>query len=144
MTLVELLVVLAIVGLILGMSIPGLSTYTKQVRLKTATRQLLGLVSLARSMAISSHEDHGVVWDDTGHALRVVNTVSGEAMEQVLHLPSSVTLEVRVGGEVVQAKQVVFRPTGSLAGRTTSLVLSDKDKHQTITITGPTGAVNLE
>ena len=54
MTLVELLVVLGIIGLILGISVPGLSAYANQARLKAATRNVVGLLSLARSLAPTS------------------------------------------------------------------------------------------
>ena len=144
MTLVELLVVMGIIGLILGMSIPSLVGYAKQVRLKAATRELIGLLSLARSLAISSHEEHAVVVDTEHREVRVVNMASGEALERVVHVPSSVTIEVQAGGEPSTETQLVFRPTGSLTGRTLSLVLADHDKRNTITITGPTGSVSLQ
>ena len=144
MTLVELLVVLGIIGLILGISMPALSGYAKQVRLKTATRQVVGLVSLARSLAISSHQDHAVVVDPERKEVSVVNTVSGETLEQVVRLPSSVTLEVQVGGAASSERQLVFRPTGSLVGRTVTLVLADRDKQQAVTVTGTTGFVSVQ
>ena len=63
MTLVEMLVVLAIIGMLFGMGLPAITRYTRQMRLKATTRQLVGLISLARSTAISAHEDHAVVID---------------------------------------------------------------------------------
>ena len=144
MTLVELLVVLGIIGLILGISMPALSRYTKQVRVKTAARQVVGLLSLARSLAISSHQEHAVVVDPERKEVSVVNTVSGEKLDQVIRLPSSVTLELQVGGKASSERQLVFRPTGSLIGRTVTLVLADRDKQQAITVTGTTGAVFVQ
>ncbi len=144
MTLVELLVVLGVIGLIVGMSVPALVGYAKQVRLKSTTRQVLGLVSLARSLAISSHEEHAVVVDDEHREIRVVNTVSGETLEQAIHLPSSVSVEIQVGGQNVGATQFAFRPTGALTGRTVTLVLADGQKQQTIVVTGSTGSVTAQ
>jgi len=144
MTLVELLVVLGVIGLIVGMGVPALTAYSRQIRLKTATRQLMGLVSLARSTAISSHEEHAVVVDPESREIRVINTASGEALEPILRLPASVSLEMEVGGQSVGEPHVVFRPTGSLTGRSVSLVLSDGLKQQTIVVTGPTGAVTIQ
>ena len=144
MTLVELLVVLGIIGLILGMSVPALSTYTKQVRLKTAIRQVVGVVSLARSLAISSHEEHALVVDAEHQEIRIVNLVSGEPLEHVVRLPSSVSVAVQVGGQEAPEPKVVFRPTGSLAGRTTSIILTDHQRQHTITVSGVTGAVSVE
>ena len=144
MTLVELLVVLGVIGLIVGMGVPALTAYGRQVRLKTTTRQLLGLISLARSSAISSHEEHAVVVDLGSREIRIVNTASGEALESVLRLPPSVSLEMEVGGQSMGEPRVVFRPTGSLTGRSVSLILSDGLKQQTIVVTGPTGAVTIQ
>ena len=144
MTLIELLVVMGIIGMLVAISVPGLSGYGRQVRLKSATRQVLGLLSLARSVAISSHEDHAVVIDREAGELSIVKVSSGEALEHVVRLPSSIRVDLEVGGEPSAEAQLVFRPTGSLTGRTTSLVLADDEHEQTILITGPTGAVSVQ
>ena len=144
MTLVELLVVLGIIGLILGISVPQLTAYSNQARLKAATRQLIGLLGLARSRAISAHEDHAVLIDGERRRITVENTVSGEALEQAVGLPPSISIEVEVAGAPAQESRLVFRPTGSLAGRTTSIILSDRDRRAIVTVSGITGAVTVE
>lgn len=144
MTLVELLVVLGIIGLILAISVPGLTGYAKRLRVKTAARQVLGLLSLARSLAISSHEDHAVIIDIERGELHVVNAVSGQPLEQVVRLPNSVALEMQTGGQPSQESQVVFHPTGSLAGRTVALILADHEDRHTITVSGVTGSISLQ
>ncbi len=144
MTLIELLVVMGIIGLVVGISLPALTTYTRQVRLKTTIRQVIGLLSFTRSLAISSHTDHAVVLDPERAELRVVNVASGETLEQAVHLPTSVNVSVHIGGEPSTETQIVFRATGSLIGRTTSLIVADEHTHHTITVTGATGAVTLE
>ena len=144
MTLVELLVVLGVIGVIVTMSVPALTSYTKQIRLKTTTRELVGLLSLARSLAISSHEDHAVVIDPERREVMVTNLTSGESLEHVLRLPSAMTLDVEIGGEASSETQLVFHPTGSLAGRTVSLILAERDKQHTITVTAATGAVSVK
>jgi Tfp pilus assembly protein FimT len=143
-TLVELLVVMAIIGLIVGISVPALTTYASRTRLKTTTRQMLGMLSLARSLAISSREEHALVVDAGRREIRVVNKATGEALERVLRMPDSMSVDLQIGGEPSQGSEVVFRPTGGLAGRTVALVLADRDKTQTITVTGATGAVMLQ
>jgi len=144
MTLVELLVVIGIIGMILGIGVPALTGYAKQVRLKTATRQIVGLVSLARNMAISTRTEHAVVIDAEQGQVRVVNLTSGEALEQIVRLPTSVSVEMEVGGEPVKPTQFTFRPSGSLAGRSVSLVLADGQKEQAVVVTGTTGAVAVQ
>ena len=144
MTLVELLVVMGVIGLILGISVPSLMGYAKSLRLKTTVRELVGLVSLARSQAISAHENRAVVIDQESGEIRVVNQASGEPLEALVRLPSTVGVELQSGGRPSPDTQFVFRPTGSLIGRTVSLVLSDHEKRSTVTVTGSTGAVSVQ
>ena len=144
MTLIELLVVIGIIGMILATGVPALTGYAKQVRLKTTTRQLVGLVSLARSLAISTRTEHAVVLDEEEKEVRVVNQASGEALEQVVRLPTSVSIEMEVAGEPSELSQFAFRPSGALTGRSVSLVLADGQKQQTVVVTGATGAVAVQ
>ena len=141
---VELLVVLGIIGLILGMGVPALSGYSRQLRLKTATRELVGLLSLARSKAISAHAEYAVVINPESQQVSVMDVASGETLEQMVRVPSSVTLDVQVGGESTPETRLVFRPTGSLSGRTTTLVLADHERQHTITVVGATGAITVQ
>ena len=143
-TLIEILVVLGIIGIIVGMSLPAYTGFARQVRLKTVTRQIVGLILLARSLAIGSHEDHAVVIDLERREVTVVNLGSGHPLDQVVRLPSSLTLDLQVGGEPAEETQFVFHPTGSLAGRSISLVLADQQKRHTIVVTGTTGAVTVQ
>ena len=144
MTLVELLVVMGIIGLMVGLSVPALSRYAAHMRLTAATRQVTGLVSFARSMAIGSHEEQAVVVDPERGRISVVTVSSGQTFERMVHLPSSVSVEILVAGQPATETQLVFRPTGSLIGRTVSLVLADHRTQHTITVTGTTGAVSVQ
>jgi len=144
MTLIELLVVIGIIGLILATGVPALTGYAKQVRLKTTTRQVVGLVSLARSMAIGTRTEHTVIVDPEEREVRVVNQASGEALEQIVRLPSSISVKMEVGGQTIEQMEFSFRPSGALTGRSVSLVLADGQKQQTVVVTGTTGAVSVQ
>ena len=144
MTLIELLVVIGIIGMILATGVPALTGYAKQVRLKTTTRQVVGLVSLARSTAISTRTEHTVIVDADAREVRVVNRTSGEALEQIVRLPSSISVEMEVGGQTIEQMEFSFRPSGALTGRSVSLVLADSQKQQTVVVTGTTGAVSVQ
>ena len=144
MTLVEILVVMGIVGLLLATTVPALTHYAARLHVKTAVRQVTGLASYARSLAISTREEHALVVDPSHGTLSIVNLVSGEPLEKVVRLPSNVTVTLTVGGQPSEKLRVVFRPTGSLSGRTAILTLADKERQYTITISGPTGAVSIQ
>ena len=143
-TLVELLVVIGIIGILLATGVPALTQYAGRLRLKTALRQVTGMASYARSIAISTREDHALVIEGEAGRLSILNLASGETLEKVVRLPQSVTITLTVGGQPVGDSRVVFRPTGSLTGRTATLVLSDKERAYTVSITGTTGSVSLE
>jgi Tfp pilus assembly protein FimT len=137
-------VVLGIMGVIVGMSAPALTRYAASARLKATTRELVGLLSLSRSLSVGSQQAHLVRVDPEARTVTVTNTVSNEALEQVVRLPKSVAIEVLVGDEPAPAPELTFRPSGALAGRTTVIRLSDESRQQVVTVTGPTGAVTVE
>ena len=143
MTLVEMLVVMAIIGLILGISIPAFLGYTQQARLHTTTRQMMGLISLARQMAIGSHEDHAVVVDSTNREVRLMNVVTGTWLDQHLKIPQSVAIEIRVGNQP-SSEPLEFHTNGALAGRTATLTITHQGKHQAITVSALTGAISIQ
>ena len=143
MTLVELLVVMGVIALIVGISMPSLMSYSKTVRLKTTVREVVGFISLARSQAISAHAEHAVVIDQAGGKIRVVNQTTGEPLEQAVKVPAGLTVALQIGGQPSQETQFVFRTSGSLLGRTVSLILADHDKQHTITVTASTGSVSV-
>lgn len=144
MTLVELLVVLAIIGLLLSVSVPGLVTYAKRTRLTAATRQVVSLLSLARSTAISTHQPHAFELDLVGRQFRVANVETGETLEQGFRVPPAVTVTFEVGGQPLTDPRLVFRASGALLGQSTAVVLTDGDRRRTVTVSSATGTFAIE
>ena len=143
-TLVELLVVLGLIGLILATSVPALTRQAENMQLQAVTRETVGLVSLARSLAISAHENHAVVVDAARRQLTILNQGSGETLEHIVRYPSSVTVEMQEAGQPAPADALVFQPSGALTGRSVTLVLANRAKRRSITVTGITGAITIE
>jgi prepilin-type N-terminal cleavage/methylation domain-containing protein len=54
-SLIELLIVIAILGVILGIAIPALGTYAQEARLNKAARQIKANIQLARLKAVTSN-----------------------------------------------------------------------------------------
>ena len=141
MTLVEILVVLAIIGMLFSMGLPAVVRYAETVRLKATTRQLISLIALARSTAIAAHEDHTVRIQPDTHRIDIVNATSGQPLEPVVRLPASISVEMLVGGHPSQTTQFTFRATGSLVGQSVVLRVSDHRRTKTITVTSTTGSI---
>ncbi len=144
MTLIELLVVLGITAAIVGMSVPAMTRYSGQVRLKTTVRQMAGFLSLARSLSIGSQAGHTVIIDTEHKQMTVVDNGSGETLDQKFRLPQGIDIEAVAGGEALTPPEIAFQPSGSLRGRTVLLILKDKPKTITITVSSMTGAVTVE
>ena len=80
--------------MIVGMGMPALTGYAKRVRLKAATRQVIGLLSLARSMAISSRDEHAVIVDEDAGQVYVKNLASGETLEKKARIHASLSIDM--------------------------------------------------
>jgi prepilin-type N-terminal cleavage/methylation domain-containing protein len=65
-TLVEILVVLAIISLLVGLTSPALKAFSEGRRLRTSAESLQSLCLFARDVAITEQEDHIVVLDGPG------------------------------------------------------------------------------
>lgn len=63
-SLLEMLTVVFIIGLIAGVSVPAFLNFLKTFRLRTAGRQVLGDLNLARQVAISRNRDMYVFFRD--------------------------------------------------------------------------------
>ena len=145
MTLMELLVVLSIIAAVVGMSVPAMTRYSGQARLKTTVRQMAGFLSLARSLSIGSQSGHTVLADTEHRRMTVTDNTSGEVLEQQLRLPQGMDVTLESGGETLTPAEIAFQPSGSLrSGRAVSVILKDGQKRATITISGITGAVTVE
>src|SRR3989338_4262402 len=143
-TLVELLVVMGVIGIVVGMSVPALVEYGQRTRLKTATRQVLGYLSLARSRAISARAERQVAVDGEHGELRMLDPVSGDAAADPLRLPSNLSVELTAGGEPSSDGSLTFRPSGALVGRSVTVVLGDGRRERAGRSTAATGAVVLQ
>ena len=62
-TLIELMVVIAILGIITAIAVPNYMTYLARVRLKTAYREMATILQFARTQAIGSDEPWQVSFD---------------------------------------------------------------------------------
>ena len=141
-----MIVVMAVIGLLVSMSLPSLTGYAQQARLKAATRETMGLLSLARSMAISSRASRKVIVDPAAGQLSI-EASSDQDRPHMVKLGPGIVATVEVQGQVGGAQgisEIVFQPTGALAGRSVTLRLSNGKRTQAITVTATTGSILVE
>jgi type IV fimbrial biogenesis protein FimT len=72
-TIVELLVAIAIIGILSGIAIPTFSVWLPNYRLRTAALDLYGNLQLAKMQAIRTNGEYAVVFNEGGGFYQVVS-----------------------------------------------------------------------
>ena len=150
-TLVEMLVMLAIIAMLLGISLPFTSVFGKGLRIKTAARAIVGTLRVARSNAITYRESYCVVFDVEGGEYWIEDSQE-RIFDKKRRLPASVNFET-LGEEgegsadpvTFEDDRVIFYTTGAIGGGAGSITISDKrGKSETISIIGSTGKITID
>lgn len=114
-TLIELMIVLAIMGIIAAIAAPNLRGYMAQRRLNGAVQQVFGDLMSARQRAITENRNIGVVFSSNNHSYTIFsdtdNDGSADGGETVLQTRDihPVYYDVWVDG---QSRLVDFYPNG--------------------------------
>lgn len=147
-TLVEMLVVLAIITMLLAISIPFTSGFGKGLRIKTAAMAILGTLRVARSNAITYREEHAVIFDVEKGEYWIEDS-DGRIFERKCRLPGSIKFKIEGDEEsdpiTFEDDKVIFYPTGAIEGASGSITITDKQaESRTISIIGSTGKISIE
>ena len=162
-TLIELVIVLAIVGLALAMAAPRVAKNLTGLTLKTESRRVAGMLRTARSLAVNTGRLHTVVFDTRQQRIALIAYPKPAAADsdnasaqqpgddtppaRVSHLAESISFsEIRIGSAKLDAQpgegiyQLTFFPNGTAQGA--DIVLSDtKERQYRITVDFMTGTV---
>jgi prepilin-type N-terminal cleavage/methylation domain-containing protein len=145
-SLIELLVVVAIMTAVLAASIPSLRSHTESVNLMKGTEALAGTLKLARQRAVPTSNDVVVVFDTAGGTYYLYEDAdgdgtydTGETRSGTYDVPKRVTIDaVSFAGDTV-----TFSPTGA-ASETGSIVLvNTRDRARRIDLTAAAGLVYI-
>ncbi len=147
-TLVEMLVVLAIVAMLLGISLPFTSGFGKGLRIKTSARAVMGTLRVARSNAITHREENTVVFDVEEGEYWIEDS-NGAIFEKKRRLSRSIEFKVPEDEEsdpiTFEEDKVTFYSTGAIKGISGSITIADKrNESRTISIIGSTGKITIE
>lgn len=146
-TLVEMLVVLAIVAMIMAISVPFTSSFGKGLRVKTTARSIVGVIRVARSNAITFRKKYSVVFD-VKKSQYWIEDETGGVYEKKYYLPGPVKFEVK-GDETAdpvtfESDRVIFNSSGAIEGVSGSVTFTDKQGGtRTISIAGTTGNITI-
>lgn len=138
-TLVEMLVVLAVMAMLLAISVPFTSGFGKGLRIKTAARGILGTLRVARSNAITYRKKYTVIFSRAGNEYWIEDP-DGRIFEQKRRLPASIKLE-----SSFEDDKVIFYSTGAVEGSSGSITVTDKaGTSKIISIIASTGKITIK
>jgi len=146
-TLVEMLVVLAIIGMIMAISVPFTSSFGKGLRIKTATRAVVGIINLAKSNAVTFRKNYSAVFDVKEKQYWIEDD-TGRLYEKKYFLPASVSFTVKGDDQAdpvtFENDRIMFNASGSAGGISGSVTLTDKQgDSRTISVAGATGKITI-
>jgi general secretion pathway protein H len=142
-TLVELVVVMAIIALGAVLVVPNLGTWINYYRLRSATRDITSALRTAQMKAVSNNISYRVTFDTGANSFVLEYQASGgfkpEGPRQ--QLPPGVTLtDVSFSGG--KAYAVFNRDSSSSSGHVT--IANSKGMRRTITVSSTTGRVRVD
>ena len=79
---IELIIVLAVIGLSASLVIPSLSQFSKTVELKGAARKISAILRYCRSEAVNKGQTYQIVFDSDLREVRVQKTESSDEKEE--------------------------------------------------------------
>lgn len=139
-SLVEMLIVLAIMAMIMGISIPFTSGFGKGLKIKTTARAIIGMMRVARSNSATLRKNYSVVFD-VKKGQYWIEDDAGSIYEKKYPLPSSIKFEIKGDKEAdpvtFENDRVTFNSSGSVEGSGGSVTITDKQGgSRTISATG--------
>lgn len=70
-TLTELIIVIAIMGIVIGISLPSFRNYMAKTKLDSAKNEIISTLYLARSNALSEQKDYQVIFEKATNSYRI-------------------------------------------------------------------------
>ena len=121
MTIMELMITVAIIGIVAAMAVPRFSIAYERIKFRAANREITSKIRLARSFAVSTKEQHGVYFDPTSLSYTLFKDLINTGAMQYDVGDSIISLDtlppVFTSLETDDANNsIVFRSNGSTAG----------------------------
>lgn len=134
----ELLVVVAILGMISGMAVPSFLTLQSRVQARSVTQEIASELRLARQLAISSRERVRVLFDSEQQT--VAAQFANGTMARHVYRYGDKGIAI---AEPSAGPEVIFYPSGRSATATTIHLRNREGQVQTLTVS-ITGRVSIQ
>ena len=145
----EMLIVLAVIVLLLGVSIPFFASFSKGAKLKTAAKDITAALNTARSLSITHRKNYSVNFEfsQQPHSFYITDE-SSQLYEKKHYLPSSIRFYRPHDPEhptTFTSDKATFSSTGGLTGSAGSVWLADKKEDlRRISVSNTTGRVKID
>ncbi len=90
-TLIEIMVVVAIIGIMAVIAIPNFTTLTPHQQLMLTLKSLAGMINEGKARALFTQNQHNVIIDIANRRISLVDTITGEVID-LFNFPGSVTI----------------------------------------------------
>ena len=146
-SLVELMVVIGAIGLLVALSVPGIRSWLRSMRLNGEVNSMAMMMRAARSTAINRNADVVFVFDQTdGEYFYVIDTDGDGAADNGEVQSGTHTLldGITIGSFTTPQQWITFTPRGSTSDGGTITVQTHDEKSRTIRVYSGTGNVSVE
>jgi type II secretion system protein H len=139
-TLIELVVVIAIIAIGAVLVVPGIGPWIANYRLRTATRDITSTLRVAQMRAVSNNTNYQVSFN-TGAGTYILQRNSGGWVDEgaAQTLPTG----IRINDPAPTNNPITFSPNSSSNGGTITLK-NIKDSERRITVLPSTGRISIQ
>lgn len=153
-TVLELTIGAVVIGIVASLAVPRFGQVMQKLKMKTAGRDVVSAMRLARSSAVSQKDQYGVYFDYETNQYLIFHDLANPASFTYDYGQDSVVARGEFSGDVslgyvsFPAFCVVFRPNGSASNSGYLTIYSYNGEEQylgymTIDVLGSTGRVRL-
>lgn len=148
-TFIELMTVVAVIGIMSAMAVPRFLSYMPKLRVKAAARDVVSQLRLARSKAVSERRPYGVAFNLSGKTLRLFADTNDPASQSYSASDSSLDLDtlskdIGLNSCTYANNCVVFSSTGAAStSGDLQVVTGDGSIIMSVNVLASTGRVRL-
>lgn len=138
-TLIELIMVLAVIGLIALVSLPVYQKIKPDITLNSQTRDIVSDLRYAQQLAVTEQINYSVVFDSLLNKYKIINAVSGATLKSQNFHPL-ISIQLITG---LTTETVTFNVTGASLESGDIVLINSGGATKTISIK-PSGYVKIE
>jgi type IV fimbrial biogenesis protein FimT len=128
-SLIELLLALAIVGLLTGMALPAYQASVERAKARTVVTEIASELRMARQLAMSRRERLRVRFDRIQRTITLERVDAGDVLDVYRYQAKGIDIEEPTGGP-----DLFFHPSGRSATATTIAVRDARGRRTLLTV----------